>query len=174
MIVKKLKRTSFKKSKSVMIGGLVDYILAEHDDRGKDKLAYAGSRNFLTTTVAAQKREMISLAEESIQSKMPVTHWILSWQENEQPTREQVDEAVSLFLRGMGLAEHQTVYALHKNTGNYHLHIAVNRTHPYTRKLGSPHGTSGNRQQAQRFLGKQFRQWQFQARLSDCPTGYRL
>ena len=139
MIIKKLKRTSFKKSKSVMIGGLVDYILAEHDDRGKDKLAYAGSRNFLTTTVAAQKREMISLAEESIQSKMPVTHWILSWQENEQPTREQVDEAVSLFLRGMGLAEHQTVYALHKNTGNYHLHIAVNRTHPYTQKVIQPH-----------------------------------
>ena len=139
MIVKKLKRTSFKKSKAVMIDGLVDYILAEHDDRGKDKLAYAGSRNFLTTTVAAQKKEMISLAEESIQSKMPVTHWILSWQENEQPTSEQVDEAVSLFLRGMGLAEHQTVYALHKNTGNYHLHIAVNRTHPYTQKVIQPH-----------------------------------
>lgn len=139
MIVKKLKRTSFKKSKSVMIGGLVDYILAEHDDRGKDKLAYAGSRNFLTTTVAAQKREMISLAEESIQSRMPVTHWILSWQENEQPSREQVDEAVNLFLRGMGLAEHQTLYALHKNTGNYHLHIVVNRTHPYTQKVIQPH-----------------------------------
>lgn len=139
MIVKKLKRTSFKKSKSTMIGGLVDYILAEHDDNGKGKLAFAGSKNFLTTTVAAQKREMISLAEESIQSKMPVTHWILSWQENEQPTREQVDEAVSLFLRGMGLAEHQTIYALHKNTGNYHLHIAVNRTHPYTEKVIQPH-----------------------------------
>ena len=139
MIIKKLKRTSFKKSKSVMIGGLVDYILAEHDDRGKDKLAYAGSRNFLTTTVAAQKTEMISLAEESIQSRMPVTHWILSWQENEQPTSEQVDEAVSLFLRGMGLVEHQTVYALHKNTGNCHLHIAVNRTHPYTQKVIQPH-----------------------------------
>ena len=139
MIIKKLKRTSFKKSKSVMIGGLVDYILAEHDDRGKDKLAYAGSRNFLTTTVAAQKTEMISLAEESIQSRMPVTHWILSWQENEQPPSEQVDEAVNLFLRGMGLDEHQTVYALHKNTGNCHLHIAVNRTHPYTQKVIQPH-----------------------------------
>ena len=139
MIVKKLKRTSFKKSKSTMIGGLVDYILASHDDEGRDKLAFAGSKNFLTTTVAAQKREMISLAEESIQSRMPVTHWILSWQENEQPSREQVDEAVSLFLRGMGLAEHQTIYALHKNTGNYHLHIVVNRTHPYTEKVIQPH-----------------------------------
>ncbi|WP_165072859.1 hypothetical protein [Desulfovibrio sp. ZJ200] len=66
MIVKKLKRTSFKKSKSAMIGGLVDYILASHDDAGRDKLAFAGSRNFLTSTVAAQKKKMISLAEESI------------------------------------------------------------------------------------------------------------
>ena len=139
MIVKKLKRTSFKKSKSTMICGLVDYILASHDEEGRGKLAFTGSRNFLTTTVAAQKREMISLAEESIQSRMPVTHWILSWQENEQPTREQADDAVSLFLRGMGLAEHQTLYALHKNTGNYHLHIAVNRTHPYTQKVIQPH-----------------------------------
>ena len=139
MIIKKLKRTSFKKPKSVMIGGLVDYILASHDEEGRDKLAFAGSKNFLTTTVAAQKREMISLAEESIQSRMPITHWILSWQENEQPTREQVDEAVSLFLRGMGLAEHQTLYALHKNTGNYHMHILVNRTHPYTQKVIQPH-----------------------------------
>ncbi|WP_165072730.1 relaxase/mobilization nuclease domain-containing protein [Desulfovibrio sp. ZJ200] len=139
MIVKKLKRASFKKSKAAMIGGLVDYVLASHDDAGRDKLAFAGSRNFLTTTVAAQKREMISLAEESIQSKMPVTHWILSWQENEQPTREQADEAVSLFLRGMRLGEHQTIYALHKNTGNYHLHIVVNRTHPYTEKVIQPH-----------------------------------
>ncbi|GAB7492564.1 hypothetical protein Bwad001_12880 [Bilophila wadsworthia] len=139
MIVKKLKRTSFKKSKAAMIGGLVDYILASHDEVGKEKLALAGSRNFLTTTVAAQKKEMISVAEESIQSRMPVTHWTLSWQENEQPTREQVDEAVSLFLRGMGLAEHQTFYALHKNTGNYHMHIVVNRTHPYTQKVIQPH-----------------------------------
>lgn len=139
MIIKKLKRTSFKKPKSTMIGGLVDYILASHDEEGRDKLAFAGSKNFLTTTIAVQKKEMISLAEESIQSKMPVTHWILSWQENEQPTREQVDEAVSLFLRGMGLAEHQTLYALHKNTGNYHMHIVVNRTHPYTQKVIQPH-----------------------------------
>ena len=139
MIVKKLKRTSFKKSKAVMIGGLVDYILASHDERGVDKLTFSGSKNFLAATVAAQKREMISLAEESIQSKMPVTHWILSWQENEQPSREQADEAVSLFLQEMGLAEHQTLYAMHKNTGNYHLHILVNRTHPYTQKVIQPH-----------------------------------
>ena len=115
MIVKKFKRTSFKKSKAVMIGGLVDSILAGHDDRGKDKLAYVGSGNFLTTTVAAQKKEMISPAEESIQSRMPVTHWILSWRENEQPTREQVDEAVSLFLCCSGYTPQEAANELYRH-----------------------------------------------------------
>lgn len=34
MIVKKLKRTNFKKFKSTIIGGLVDYILASTTKRG--------------------------------------------------------------------------------------------------------------------------------------------
>ena len=74
MIVKKMKRTNFSKSKAVMISELVDYIFASHDDQGKEKLAHFGTLNFLTTIRSAQKNEMIALAEESIQSKMPVTH----------------------------------------------------------------------------------------------------
>jgi hypothetical protein len=139
MILKKLKRTNFTKPKATMIAALVDYIFAKTDEEGRDKLAYSGSRNFITMTLAAQKNEMIALAEESIQSKMPVTHWIMSFQENELPSHEQIDEAVDIFLGRMGLNEHQALYALHGNTGNYHIHIAVNRTHPYTMKTIQPH-----------------------------------
>ena len=70
MIVKKMKRTSFKKSKAVMISDLVDYIFSSYDDQGMEKPAHSGSLNFLTTTRAAQKNEMTSLTEESIQSKI--------------------------------------------------------------------------------------------------------
>ena len=42
MIVKKMKRTNFSKSKTVMISELVDYIFATHDDHGKEKLATSG------------------------------------------------------------------------------------------------------------------------------------
>ena len=40
-----------------------------------------------------------------------------------------------MFLDEMGLAEHQAIYALHRNTNNWHLHLAVNRVHPETEKL---------------------------------------
>ncbi|MDR2745647.1 MAG: relaxase/mobilization nuclease domain-containing protein, partial [Desulfovibrio sp.] len=82
---------------------------------------------------------MIFLASESIQSKMPVTHWIMSWQENEQPSREQIEDAVDVFLDRMGLAGHQVIYSLHGNSANLHLHIAVNRMNPDTLKVIQPH-----------------------------------
>ena len=138
MIVKKMKRTNFSKSKAVMISELVDYIFASHDDHGKEKLAHFGAMNFLTTTRAAQKNEMIALAEESIQSKMPVAHWVLSWKDGEQPTTEKVDFAVRYFLQLMEWKEHQAFYAVHKNTSNLHVHILVNRVHPDTLKVHRP------------------------------------
>ena len=121
-----------------MISELVEYIFASHDDQGKEKLAHSGTLNFLTTTRAAQKNEMIALAEESIQSRMPVTHWVLSWKDEEQPTPEKVDFAVRYFLQLMEWKEHQAFYAVHKNTSNLHVHIVVNRVHPDTLKVHRP------------------------------------
>jgi hypothetical protein len=138
MIVKKLKRASFRKPKATMIAGLVEYIFAASDENGNEKLAYSGALNFLTGTLAAQKNEMIALAEESVRSKMPVTHYVISWQENELPSHEQLDETAKIFLARMGLEEHQALYALHRNTDNCHLHLVVNRVHPYTEKVIRP------------------------------------
>jgi hypothetical protein len=122
-----------------MIGALVDYILAAADESGQEKTKYAGAKNLLGRTPDGWKAEMISLASESIQSKMPVTHWIMSWQENEQPSHEQIEDVVDVFLERMDLAGHQVIYSLHGNSANMHLHIAVNRTNPDTLKVIQPH-----------------------------------
>jgi hypothetical protein len=75
------------------------------------------------------------LAEVARRCPQPVQHWIVSWREGEQPTRKQADEAVGMFLAEMGLADHQAVYALHRDTHNCHVHVAVNRVHPSTEKV---------------------------------------
>jgi hypothetical protein len=64
----------------------------------------------------------------------PVMHLLLSWRENENPTKEQVIEAVKITLGELNLSQCQTVYALHQNTDNMHLHICVNRIDPETTK----------------------------------------
>ena len=139
MIVKKVKYTDTNKTKVWQIGDLVDYIRYPHNTNPQEKIAHAGSRNFFAATHNGQKVEMIALAQESVHSKMPVSHWVFSWQEHEQPTRAQVDELVDIFLERMGLVGHQVVYGLHYNTENYHVHIAVNRMHPVTGKAVQPH-----------------------------------
>ncbi len=138
MIVKKIKNTKAEKPKAWQIGDLVDYIRFPHNRNPQEKIEYAGGRNFLSSTHVGQKAEMIALARESAHSHMPVQHWMFSWQEGEQPTREQVEEVVDMFLEKMGLAGHQTVYGLHYDTDNYHLHIAVNRMNPEKGKVVLP------------------------------------
>ena len=139
MIVKKIKNTKAEKPKAWQIGDLVDYIRFPHNKNPLEKIEYAGGRGFLSATHTGQKMEMIALARESAHSNMPVQHWMFSWQESEQPTREQVEELVDIFLERMGLTGHQTVYGLHYDTDNYHLHIAVNRMNPESGKVVQPH-----------------------------------
>ena len=138
MIVKKISYTNFSKTKARRIGDLVDYIRQPHDRNPEEKVAYAGAKNFTATTHEGQRAEMISLAERSKKSRMPVSHWIFSWREGEQPTPQQVDRLVDIFLREMGLEGHQCIYALHHNTDNFHVHIAVNRMSPTLLKVLQP------------------------------------
>jgi hypothetical protein len=134
VVVKKVPACKTK-SKSGSIRDLVDYIREPHDHSPAEKVLYANARGFICDSHAAQREEMIALASESVRSKNPVSHYILSWREGEQPSPEQVEEAVSIFLDQMGWTDHQVIYALHRNTDNIHLHLAINRVHPETRRV---------------------------------------
>ena len=145
MIIKKVesdeKQKKMQKAKGThkQISDLVDYICAPHKVNMEEKLEYAECRNLEGDTHAARKMEMVSLAEKSVRSKMPVSHWIMSWEEDEQPTSEQIERCVDIFLEEMGLQGHQVIFGVHRNTRNMHLHIAVNRMNPKTLKVVQPH-----------------------------------
>ncbi|MBU2820306.1 relaxase/mobilization nuclease domain-containing protein [Acidithiobacillus caldus] len=133
MIVKKVK-SNRTKGKAASIRDLTNYIREPQNRNPNEKVLYANGWGFISDTHAAQREEMVALAAEAVRSRNPVNHYILSWREGEQPSPEQVEEAVSIFLDELGLQEHQVIYALHKDTDNLHLHIAVNRVHPETLK----------------------------------------
>ena len=139
MIVKKIKAGEDSKPQAWQISDLVDYIRYPQNKNPTEKIAHAGGRNFLTDTHVGQKVEMIALARRSVHSRMPVTHWVFSWHEGEQPGRDQVEELVDVFLERMGLQGHQVIYGLHHDTENYHLHLAVNRMNQKTGKVVRPH-----------------------------------
>lgn len=145
MIIKKVeykeKQKKMQRAKGThrQISDLVDYICAPHKVNTEEKLEYAGCRNLEGDTHASRKMGMITLAEKSVRSKMPVAHWIMSWEEDEQPTPEQIERCVDIFLEEMGLQGHQVILGVHRNTRNMHLHIAVNRMNPQTLRVVQPH-----------------------------------
>ncbi|MDR1508027.1 MAG: relaxase/mobilization nuclease domain-containing protein [Synergistaceae bacterium] len=104
-----------------------------------DKVEYVNTLDIFEPSVAI--REMEALALENTRSKDPVFNCILSWRENEIPSHEQADEAVSIVLKELGLEGCQAHYALHRNTRNLHLHLCVNRIDPETYRARDPaHG----------------------------------
>jgi hypothetical protein len=136
MIVKYIANPKAQSSKASRIGSLLDYI--EADGRADaQKAEYIGaSGNFYSDSQQGQRAEMVALAIEATRSKDPVDHWLLSWKEGEQPTQAQCNEAVEILKRHLGMSSgHLAVFALHRNTENYHLHVVLNRVHPDTLRV---------------------------------------
>jgi hypothetical protein len=137
VIVKKVppSKKAAPKSLAANVRDLADYIAGPQAGGDGEKVEHRGELNFLTVDHDSQVQEMIDLAEVARRDAKPVQHWILSWREGEQPTPAQADEAVRMLLGEMGLADHQAIYALHSDTHNWHLHVAVNRVHPESERL---------------------------------------
>ena len=149
MIIKKIKAQKSAKSRTGQASRartLIGYVCGEHNDEslprtpGEEKVLFYGGQGFIGDSLKAWQEEMALLATEARIRSTPIDHWILSWRENEVPTREQITEAIDVFLKQLGIdkeEQYQYVYALHKNTRNVHLHIVLNRTHPVTHKVHS-------------------------------------
>lgn len=97
---------------------------------GGEKVDLIGYRN-VTPRFEAAQAEMLALIARA-RGIDPVEHYVISWGDDERPTPQQVDEAVTLLMRVLNLEEHGAIYAAHRNTAHYHVHIAVNRVHPET------------------------------------------
>jgi hypothetical protein len=135
MIIKRVKSTGGK-SKSARVKGLTDYITdAKGKSKDKDKIAYTGGRGFIGDSFICHQAEMTALAEDATRSTNPITHWMVSWKQGERPSPAQVEQAIDILLEELELKDHQAIYALHQDTDNIHLHLAVNRVHPDTLKV---------------------------------------
>ncbi|WP_051583105.1 TraI/MobA(P) family conjugative relaxase [Morganella morganii] len=76
--------------------------------------------------------EMNAVASQSIRCQQPVYHFILSWQESEKPTPDDIFASARYCLDALGMSDHQYVTSIHTDTDNLHCHIAVNRVNPKT------------------------------------------
>ena len=72
-------------------------------------------------------KEMALTASLSRRTERPVMHIVLSYADNEKVTGDQMRLDAQAVLRGLGLAENQSLCIRHRDGAKEHLHIAVNR-----------------------------------------------
>ena len=61
-----------------------------------------------------------------------VYHWSLSWALDEDPAREEMEEAAHGSVRHLGLENHEYYFVAHNDTDHAHVHIVANLVHPET------------------------------------------
>lgn len=113
------------------------YILdAEHSG---EKVAWARVTNCASTDAGWAVKEIIATQGRNTRSRRDKSyHLVASFPEGERPTREQIEDIEDRLCEAIGLAEHQRVSAVHQNTGNWHLHVAINTVHPTTFRNVAP------------------------------------
>ncbi len=138
MIAKKIHRDSAGRTAATQIAALVNYIFAGDLDDPTDKLVASGFMNLYSDSAKAAVAEMTALSMSAPKSKMPVSHWVISWKQGEAPTVDQARQAVETFVRETGFRGHQIVWGMHGNTSNRHVHVAINRIHPESERVVKP------------------------------------
>lgn len=129
------------RSKEAIFNRLVDYldrnaspesltVLATFDD-GRQQVESGGvvceTTCFSLETASA---EMNAVALQNTRCIDPVYHTILSWREEDTPTDQQIFDSARYCLKQLGMADHQYIFAIHRDTDNVHCHIAANRVNP--------------------------------------------
>lgn len=112
------------------------------------------SDSILDPSTAAKEMKLVALMNFRCQDA--AYHYILTWREGEQPVYPEWTHAVKETLKALGFDGHQVVAVSHADTGNFHVHVAVNRVHPETYRAHSPEWSHRSLDEALRRLEREF------------------
>jgi hypothetical protein len=135
MIAKHVSMRSLGKSD---YGSLVNYIT---DAQSKDhRLGAVTVTNCETTLVPDAISEVLATQFSNKRARGDKTfHLVVSFRAGEQPGDSTLRAIEARICAGLGYGEHQRVSAVHNDTDNLHLHIAINKIHPVRHTMHEPY-----------------------------------
>ena len=135
MIAKHVAMKSVKKSD---FASLVKYISDDQDKN--ERVVHTSATNCQSTDLNAAVIEVTAVQGMNTRAESDKTyHLILSFRAGEQPDDNALKEIESAICEGLGYAEHQRVSAVHHDTDNLHIHIAINKIHPTRLTIHNPY-----------------------------------
>lgn len=135
MIAKRVPR----KGKSSNYRDLVNYILDRKN--GGEKARSAWSTNCsVADDFDLCVAEVLATQELNTRSKIDKTyHLVISLSAGEDLTEDQFKEVDMRSCEAIGLGEHQRICAVHADTNNIHMHLAISKVHPLTLNCIEPY-----------------------------------
>ena len=104
---------------------LMDYI-ADIEKTGDETGGAVYYENLLSSDVKGAVKEIEAAILLNKRCKNPLKHIVLSFG-SENLSNKEVRKAVKVFLKHLGFDKNQAIIAVHRNTGNLHAHIELNR-----------------------------------------------
>lgn len=135
MIAKHVPMRSVGKSD---FAGLVRYIT---DAQSKDhRLGHVQVANCDAYSVRDTITEVLATQYANTRAESDKTyHLIVSFRAGEQPSADTLKAIEERICAGLGYGEHQRVSAVHNDTDNLHVHIAINKIHPTRHTIHEPY-----------------------------------
>jgi hypothetical protein len=135
MIAKHVTMKSIRKSD---FGRLVKYIT--HPQQKSERVGQVLVTNCQSDRVAASVLEVINTQALNTRAVTDKTyHLIVSFRAGEEPDAETLRAVEARLCEGLGFGEHQRISAVHFDTDNLHLHIAINKIHPTRYTIKNPY-----------------------------------
>jgi len=138
MIAKRVER-----KKGSRYGNLVSYLLRESGQTAsskEDSVEYTKITNCNLDEVNLAVKEIEATQALNTRSKIDRTyHLIVSFQKDENPKPEQLEDIENEICRAIGLGDHQRISVTHNDTDNLHIHLAINKIHPESYRAVEPY-----------------------------------
>jgi hypothetical protein len=127
------------------------------DLQGGEKVLWSRLSNCEAEIPILAIAEIEATQAQNTRSKADKTyHCVISFPEGEIPTREQLEDIEDSMCEALGFGKHQRISAVHKDTDNIHLHVAINKVHPTTLKVLEPYRDYYIRDKACRALEQKY------------------
>lgn len=128
MIARKIPMKTVSKSSFVRLANYIS------DTQNKDhRVSDIRITNCISDSIEWAKQEIQATQNKNTRSVSDKTyHLLLSFPSGEILTDKQLHEIEDRFCKALGYGEHQRISAIHTDTDNLHMHIAINKIHPKT------------------------------------------
>lgn len=102
-------------------------------DRHTDAVAWAKAVNSVSPNLGWAIAETDVVQQMNSRARTNKSyHYVISFPEGETPDRETLENIEQVLSGAIGYRDHQRLMAVHTDTDNLHMHVAVNRVHPET------------------------------------------